>query len=212
MTGLATYRHEATGPGANARETVRRCIVGGEVLPPEALIRFVVGPDGDIVPDILGKLPGRGLWVRADRDTLAAALARGRFAKAARQPVAVAADLPDRVEALLTKRCIDLIALARRAGEAVTGYAKVRIWLLEGRAAVLLEAADGADGGRRKLVALAPELPTIGSLRAVELGRAFGRERAVHAAIAAGGLAERLRMEAVRLARVRLEGREWGEE
>lgn len=220
MTDGATYAGEMPVAGKPdggetvlaADETRRRCIVSGEVMPREAMIRFVVGPDAVIVPDLLGKLPGRGLWVRADRSSLAAAIGRGRFAKAARQGVTAPADLPDRVEALLTKRCVDLIALARRAGEAVSGYEKVRAWLSDGRAAVLLEAADGADTGRQKLLALAPGLPVVGSLGAAEIGRAFGRDRAVHAALAAGGLAARLRTEAVRLAGFRPDGGEWGDE
>lgn len=214
MTNMATYVDEPTGLAAppGAGDTVRRCVVSGEVMPREAMIRFVVGPDGAIVPDILGKLPGRGLWVRADRETLAAAAARGRFAKAARQAVSATPDLPDRVEALLTKRCVDLIALARRAGEAVAGYEKVRAWLREGRAAMLVEAADGADDGRSKLTALAPGVPIVGCLYAAELGRAFGRERTVHVALAVGGLMERLRMEATRLGGFRPVGGEWGDE
>ena len=210
MTIMATYESEDPARSAPACGNGRRCIVSGDVLPRESMIRFVVGPDNSVVPDILGKLPGRGLWVRANRGSLATAVAKGRFAYAARQRVIAPEDIADRVGVLLTKRCIDLIALARRAGEAVAGYEKVGAWLRERHVALLVEAADGADGGRNKILSRAAGVPVVDCLVAAELGQAFGRERAVHAAIAAGALADRLRMEASRLGGFRPTDGEWG--
>jgi len=181
---------------------LRRCVVTREVLPKAALIRFVVGPDGAIVPDVGEQLPGRGLWVKAAADALAAA-AKGQFAKAARRPVTVAPDLAARTEVLLTQRCLDIVGLARRAGQAVAGFEKVREALAHGRAAVLLAAADGAADGRAKLQALGRDLPLVELFSVAELSAALGRENVVHAALGPGRLAERLVVESGRLAGVR---------
>ena len=114
-------------------------------------MRFVVGPNGEVVPDVLGKLPGRGLWVRSSAQDISTAIAKGKFVRAARRPVIVTDGLVEQVERLLTKRCIDLIALARRAGEAVAGYEKVRLRLRGRTDAVVVIAFDGADGSREKM-------------------------------------------------------------
>jgi uncharacterized protein len=179
---------------------LRSCLVSGESRDKSLLLRFVVGPEGDIVPDIEGRLPGRGLWLLPRRDIVAAALAKRLFARAARKHVAVSPGLADRVEDLLARRCVDLIGLARRAGQAVTGFAKVEAALDKGEAAVLVEAAEGAAGGRGKLKRLAPGLPVIDALTSAELGRAFAREMAVHACLSRGGLAKKLLAESARLA------------
>jgi len=184
---------------------LRRCIATREVLPKESLLRFVVGPASDVVPDVAGKLPGRGLWVKAERAALTHAAAKNLFAKAARQSVAVPDDLVDRTAALLAQRCLDLIGLARRAGQAVCGFEKVRDALRQDRAGVVLAAADGADDGRGKLKALAGERTVVALFTAAELSAAFGRENVVHAALAPGRLAERLIAESARLAGLRAE-------
>jgi predicted RNA-binding protein YlxR (DUF448 family) len=163
------------------------------------MLRFVVAPDGDLVPDVDGGLPGRGLWLSADRDMLNTACAGNLFAKAARTRVRVPADLADRVEGLLLRRCLDLIGLARRAGQAVAGFEKVRARLSAGRAGVLLAAVDGAAGGRARVRARAPNVPVLEVFEAVELGAAMGRERAVHVVVGPGGLAESLLRQAARL-------------
>lgn len=181
----------------------RRCIVTGESGPRGGLIRFVVGPEGDVVPDIAGKLPGRGIWVSAERGALETAVRKRLFARAARAPVTAAADLPEQVEAALVRRMVETIALARKAGEAVAGYEKVREWLARGEASALVQAADGSERGRTKL--RPPDGPGahVTCLSGRELGMAFGRENVVHAALAAGGLCRRVVEEAARLARLR---------
>jgi hypothetical protein len=183
----------------------RRCIVTGKVLPVEQLIRFVVGPDGVVVPDIEARLPGRGLWLSAGRDMVNTAVAKNLFAKAFRRKVTVPVDLAERIAGLLTRRCLERIGLARRAGQAMTGYEKVRSELKAGRGAVLLAAADGAADGREKIRALAPSLPLVAVLRSDELGAAFGRSHAVHAVLTAGRLADSLKIDAARLAGMRPE-------
>lgn len=179
---------------------LRRCIVTGAVGPKEQMIRFVVGPDRQLVPDIEGRLPGRGMWLSARRDVVNTAVAKASFAKAARQKLEVPADLADRLETLLRKRCLDLVGLARRAGQALSGYDKVRAELKSGRGALLLAASDGAEDGVSKIGALAPALPVVRGLSASELGAAFGRDHTVHGVLLRGRLASLLLTESARLA------------
>ena len=105
---------------------IRRCIVTRTSLPTSRLVRFVVAPDRTIVPDVAEKLPGRGLWLRAERDIIDQACSVDLFAQATGGEVLQPSDLSDRLEKLLAARCFDLIGLARRAGQAVSGYEKVR--------------------------------------------------------------------------------------
>jgi predicted RNA-binding protein YlxR (DUF448 family) len=181
----------------------RRCIVTGESQPKAGLVRFALGPDSQVVPDVLGRLPGRGFYVVADRDAIAKAATKGLFARAARQPVTVPEGLVDLVEAQVARRVIDLISMARKAGDAVMGYEKVKDWLTKGQAEILVQASDGSERGKSKLHP--PEGPEtfIGCLTARELGLSFGREHAIHGALAAGGLTERVVVEAARLAGLR---------
>jgi predicted RNA-binding protein YlxR (DUF448 family) len=169
----------------------RRCIATGEVQPKHGLIRFVIGPDGQVAPDLGEKLPGRGIWVAADRAALELAVRKNLFSRAAKQPVTVPPDLIDRVEAGLVRRLTDLIALSRKAGEAVAGFEKVKDWLATRQVKVLLQATDGSERGKSKLWT-----PTgaryFSVLTARELGLAFGRQSVIHGALAAGGLAPRV--------------------
>lgn len=189
----AADAEEETGP-------LRRCIVTGERRAKETMIRFVVGPDGALVPDVGSALPGRGLWLTAQRDILATALKKRAFDRAARRTVAVPSDLATLIETLLAVRCRDGIGLARRAGKAVAGFEKVKEALRAGPAGVLLTASDGAAGGRQKLAGLARGVPEAMALTAAELGAAFGRDHTVHAVVAPGPLAVRLRTDMTRLA------------
>ncbi len=181
----------------------RRCIVTGEVQPKGGLIRFVVGPGSLIVPDIEGKLPGRGIYVSPDRAVLEQAVKRRLFARAAKAPVTLPDDLGDLLHGLLTRRVIELLALARKAGQAVGGYEKVRDWLMSGEARVLVQASDGSERGKSKLRPPPGKGAHVTCLTAGEIGLAFGREHVIHAALAAGGLATRVVEEAAKLARLR---------
>lgn len=176
----------------------RRCVVTGEVQPKAGLIRFVLSPDGVVFPDLAAKLPGRGIWVTADRAALEKAATKGLFARAAKAPATVPPGLADLVEAGLAKRVVELISLDRKAGYAVCGYEKVKDWLSDGRAKVLLQASDGSERGKGKL--WTPEGGRwFGCLTANELGQAFGRDSVIHAALAAGGLTKRVVEEAAKL-------------
>ena len=177
----------------------RRCIVTRAVRPREELLRFVVGPDDRVVPDPAAVLPGRGLWLSPRREVLERAIAKNAFARAAKGPARADAALLDQIPDLLLRRCLSLIGLARRAGQAVAGFEKAADALRRGRAGLLLEACDAAANGRGKLAALARDLPVVGIFTRAELGEAFGRDFIVHAAVG-GSFAERLRTEAARLA------------
>ena len=180
-------------------ERLRKCIVTGDVKPISSLLRFVIGPEGGLVPDLGGKLPGRGIWVTSARTTLEHAMAKRLFARAARRPVAVEPNLADALESLLARRCLDLLGLARRAGGLVTGFEKVKAMLRDGRAAILIEASDAARHGRAKLCRLADEATVIEIFAVAELSLALGHENVVHAALAPGRLADRLLAECRRL-------------
>jgi predicted RNA-binding protein YlxR (DUF448 family) len=181
----------------------RRCIVTGESQPKAGLLRFGLGPDAQVVSDVLGRLPGRGFYVVADRAALEKAVTKGLFARAARQPVVVPEGLIDDVEAQLARRVVDLISLSRKAGKAVAGYEKVKDWLVKDQARILIQASDGSERGKTKLRAPDGDETFIGCLTAREMGLAFGREHAIHGALASGGLTERVVEEAARLAGLR---------
>lgn len=185
------------GRSKDRTEPERRCIVTGEVQPRGGLIRFVSSPDNVIVPDVLEKLPGRGMWVSADRGALSRATA-AQFSRAAKARVTVPDDLVDEIERQLARRVIDLIALARKAGLAVVGFEKVKGWLADRPVRVLLQASDGSVRGKSKL--WTPEgARYFDCLTSVELGMAFGRESVIHGALATGGLSDRVVEEAARL-------------
>lgn len=177
----------------------RRCITGRASRPRGGLIRFVAGPDDMVVPDLAERLPGRGIWVSAERAALETAVRRNLFARAAKRAVRVDPGLADAVEQALARRVVDLIALARKAGEAVAGREKTLEALRRGRAVLLLQAADGSARERAGLRPPQGEDSRIDWLSAGELGMAFGRDRVIHAALTAGGLAGKVRAEALRL-------------
>lgn len=178
----------------------RRCIATGAVSDRSRMLRFVVSPDGELVPDVAANLPGRGLWLTPRRDIVERAVATRRFGRAARQPVSIPSRLADRIEVLLAQRCCDAIGLARRAGVVVAGFEKVCDAIRAGEAALLLSALDGAAGGRAKVRALGRDLPLVRVLTAAEMGAVFGRDHVVHAAFGGGRLCRRLLADAEKLA------------
>ncbi|MFD1882684.1 RNA-binding protein [Paracoccus pacificus] len=182
--------------------TERRCIVTAEVQPKAGLVRFILGPEGQIVPDLAEKLPGRGIWVTADRALIEKAAAKGLFSRAARGPAPAPAGLADLVEEALARKVIELLSLARKAGDAVAGFEKVKGWLADGKAKVLLQASDGSERGKGKLWT-PPGGRWFGCLTASEMGLAFGRDHVIHSALAPGGLTEKLIRDASRLAGLR---------
>ncbi len=163
------------------------------------LLRFVVGPDRVVVPDLANRLPGRGIWLSARRDVLETARTKGAFARAAKASVQVPPDLVAAVEAGLRRRFADTLGLARRAGQAVCGYQKAREWVQGRRAGLVVQASDGSPDERERLRSGAGELPVADPLDAEALGAVFGRDRVVHVAVARGRLAGLLLIETRRL-------------
>jgi len=193
-------------PADDEKGPLRRCIVGHAVQPKDGMIRFVIAPDGEVVPDLEETLPGRGLWVTADRAVLAKAMGKSVFAKAARRAVRVPPDLAERLERLLERRCLNGLGLARRAGHVLAGYEKVREALKVNQVgrggpppALLVEAADGSLDQRGKVTALAPSLPVIDLFASAEMAAALGRDHVVHAVVARGRLAKGLVRDVARL-------------
>jgi hypothetical protein len=192
-------------PSLEDRE--RRDIVSGEVMAEEALIRFVAGPDGAVVPDLARKLPGRGLWVRATREAVEQAAKKGGFSRAAKTKLVAAPDLAGQVERLLKARLLAGLGLARRAGDLILGFEKAAAAVTAGKVALLIEAADGADDGRRKMLQAsrraavaglhAPRL--IGVFESEELGLALGLGNVIHLAFLAGRGADRWTQDVERL-------------
>ena len=195
------------GEGAVEREgnedergPLRRCLVTRESLPREHMLRFVLGPDRTVVPDLLAKLPGRGMWLSPRADVIEAAVKKGAFARAARGPVIVPQGLVTLVHEGLARRVIDLLGLARRAGQAIAGFEKAREMVVRGKAGLVIQATDGSADECRRLLSGAPELPAVRPLSAARLGTAVGRDPVVHVAVLPGRLAERIEADSTRLA------------
>jgi predicted RNA-binding protein YlxR (DUF448 family) len=167
--------------------------------PKERMIRFVLAPNGQVVADLAARLPGRGMWLSAEADVIERASKRGAFAKATRGAAQVPSDLRERIEDGLRGRIGDLLGFARRAGQAVCGWQAVREWLQAGRVGLVVQAADGSASERARLIGARP-VPVVAPLSAARLGALFGREHAVHVAIAPGRLADSIAAEAARLA------------
>jgi len=200
-TAMANEADAVAEGEALASPTLRRCIVTRQALEKPAMVRFVVDPEGRVVPDLKERLPGRGLWVTAERAVLEQAMAKNAFAKAARQSVRVDRDLAGRVAALARREVAELLGLARKSGQLVAGFEKVEAALRSGKVRVLVAASDGAADGRGKLARLAGSgVEICAPLTAAELAQALGREHAVHAAIKAGGIAEKTIIASRRLA------------
>jgi uncharacterized protein len=180
----------------------RRDLVSHEVMDESRLIRFVAGPDGQVVPDLGRKLPGRGLWVEASRASVEAAVKKNGFTRAAKTKLTAPADLADVVERLLFRRCLDQLGLARREGVLISGFEKSAANLRAGKVAWVIEAADGSADGRRKILALARHqtAKVCGAFTVDDLSLALGLENAIHAVLLAGGRADRWTIEVERLA------------
>jgi len=180
------------GPRSGGLE--RYCVATRTVRPVENLIRFVVGPDGQTVPDLKRKLPGRGVWVTARRDLVAAAVKRGAFPRAFRADVKVAPDLPETVERLMERALLDALGVARKARQVVTGHAQVEAAAEQGVALAVLHAAEaGPEGVRQILAAIrrgsardAANVVVIPVFTSGQLDLALSRPNVVHAALLAG--------------------------
>ena len=198
---IANHDHERDSESKQSgrRQSVRHCLASGERYEKAAMIRFVVDPSGELTPDPAERLPGRGLWLCADRGIVETAMTKRLFAKASRAQVTVPADLVVRLEALLLRRCQERIGMARRAGQAVMGHEKTAAWFKKGKATLIVMASDA--GGS------APEIGFEKVIRSVltgeELGQIFDRDRTVYVAVSDGTISEKLRVDLERLAGLR---------
>ncbi len=176
------------GPAEANKDRARFCIATGEAKPIAEMIRYVVAPDGSIVPDILHRLPGRGAWVTASRAALLIAIERKSFARAFRGKGVAGAELPALVERLLQRTALDAISMANKAGQVVSGFARVKAALGQGGIEILVHASDAGADGIQKLdggkAAGNGEKPAIIRLFTGEqLDLALGRPNVVHAAL-----------------------------
>jgi uncharacterized protein len=177
--------------GHGARERERLCIATRKVRPVTDLIRFVVGPEGEAVPDIKSRLPGRGLWVTATREAIEDAVRRKAFARGFKRDVRLLADLASRTERLLQQAVVDALAVACKAGLVATGFSGAAAALDRGQAVALLHATEASREGIRKFDALIARhpgrsVPVIEFLTAAQLDLALARPNVVHAALLAG--------------------------
>jgi predicted RNA-binding protein YlxR (DUF448 family) len=208
---MAVRMQIAETPKAERRASLRTCVVTRESKPPEELIRFVPAPDGQIVPDAARRLPGRGIWVTAERGAVAEAIKRKAFSRSLKRQVAVPPDLPDMVERLLGKRVMDALSLANKAGVVTTGFTRIEAAIAAGKVAVLLHgqeaAADGVGKLNRRFQAASAQsgkpAQIIQELTVDQLSLALGRSNVVHAALSAGGATANFLNEVGRVARYR---------
>ncbi len=195
--------------GPRARERERLCAATRTVRPVSDLIRFVIGPDGEAVPDVKSKLPGRGIWVTATRDALGEAIKRKAFARGFKREVRLAPDLVTRTERLLERAVLDALAVAGKAGLVAAGFVKSEAALRGEEVVVLLHAAEASSEGIRKLDAALRRRPSgesvvvIGFLTSAQLDLALNRSNVIHAALLAGPASETFLARCRRLERFR---------
>lgn len=197
---MAATAKQSGGKQASGGQT-RRCLATGVLQPRDVLLRFALTPDGELVPDIASKLPGRGLWITPKRSVLAAACRKNLFSRSAKRPVRLRDDLLDRTADLAQERCLSLLGMARRGGNLLAGFDKVREAMLQERVGVLVQAVDASDDGRGKLMRLAKVkgLPVVECFSRMALDAAIGRENTVHVAVLSGGISDKFMAEIARL-------------
>jgi predicted RNA-binding protein YlxR (DUF448 family) len=182
----------------------RSCVVSRAVKSPDDLIRFVVGPDGMLTPDLRRKLPGRGVWTSLSAKIVAEAVKRKAFERSLKAKITVPDDLVAMIDALMLRDALQALAMANKAGLVSSGFAKVEAVIGSGKCAAVIEASDGADDGRRKIGQAmrraeiaretnglkARKTPVVAIFAAADLELALGRAHVIHAALAPGPAAE----------------------
>jgi uncharacterized protein len=199
------------GATSVAQETERSCALTRDLKPVSAMIRFVVGPAGEAVPDIKRKLPGRGIWITATRSAIEEAIKRNVFARGFKRDVRVAKDLAAQTERLLESAALDALAMAGKAGCVISGFAKVEATLDRDNVEALIHASDAAADGKRKLDGALHrknsdkprEIAVIGAFTGAQLDLALNRSNVVHAALLAGPGATTFLARVLRLERFR---------
>ena len=203
MEVISDAMEHSTPRGSQSSDGFRTCIASGQRKLRDQMLRFVIGPDSSAVPDLDEILPGRGLWLSAERNALHVACTKNLFAKRVRYPVRLTMDLAQRVDGLLADRCVALLQLARRSGVLSAGSDEVRRRLSMGGKGVLVLAADGAPKSLAKIINFAGDVTIWAPLSSDELGAVLGRIRLVSVFVDKGGLADRLARDLSRLSGLR---------
>lgn len=211
MLAIAQDSELDHGTTSVASGTERTCALTRELKPAAEMIRFVVGLDGEVVPDVKRKLPGRGIWVTATRAAIEDAVKRNVFARGFKRDVRVAHDLAEQTERLIERAVLDALAIAGKAGTVVSGFSKVEAAVGRDDILALIHAADASDDGKRKLAAAlhrnttgkSREIVVIDAFTGAQLDLALNRPNVVHAALLAGPGSETFLARAVRLTRFR---------
>lgn len=178
----------------------RTCIVTREAETPEELIRFVAGPDGQVVPDLKRQLPGRGCWVKIDRSLVDRAVQRKLFARALKRDVKADPELGTLVDRLIAADLVGMMNMARKAGQFVSGATKVDAAVRSGAALAVFHAADAASDGVRKIdqarkawklgTEAEEDIPSFSFFTSAEMDDLMGQNAFIHAAALAGQAGE----------------------
>jgi len=194
---------------------VRTCALTRTEKPVEALVRFALGPDNVLVPDVDARAEGRGVWISLSHEAVAEAVKKKAFARSLKAQVEVPADLADLTRLRLEQRLLSALGMARKAGQFITGATKVKSALQSGEVLALLTATDAAEDGRNKMLGSlralnyarqeagisGPDVPHFELLSSVQMGLALGLENVIHAALTTGAAAQSAVDKANRLAR-----------
>jgi len=194
MLALAQDSELDRGAASVAPGTERTCALTRELKPVAELVRFVVGPAGDAVPDVKRKLPGRGIWLTATSAAIEEAIRHNVFARGFKREVRIAGDLAVQTERLIERSALDALAIAAKAGSVLTGFSKVEAAIGRDNILALIHAAEAADDGKRKLAAALQRNPggelsetlVIEAFTGAQLDLALNRPNVVHAALLAG--------------------------
>jgi uncharacterized protein len=208
---LARIEHDSLdrGPRGGASGSERFCAVTGMVLPVNEMIRFVLGPDGRVVPDLKRRLPGRGVWITGTRDALRSAIARKVFARGFKREVQIAPDLVDATERLIEQAALDALSIAHKAGKVAIGTSKAEAAIAREPVVGILHAAEAAPDGTGNLMAALRrrgdyrDVAVVEAFASAQLGLALGRSNVIHAALLAGPESDTFLARAVRLGRFR---------
>lgn len=172
------------------------------------MIRFVLGPDKVVVPDLRLKLPGRGVWVTARHETIQTACDKGLFARGFKEKVGDCSGLADLVAEQLEKTCLSALSMTRKAGQIVTGFAKVEASIAQKPLIGLIHAADAAEDGQKKLAQVVrrfygreEKVVVIRYFSAEALSTALGLGNVVHAVLLTGSASKTFLQQAVKLER-----------
>ncbi len=182
------------------KETTRKCIVSGEVMDKNHLLRFTVTPEGLVVPDFKKRLPGKGVYVCNKKTLLQKAIKNGLFSKALKIKAKADETLVDIVENLLKKQALDSISLARKAGNLICGMDKVLDVLKKNKVAFLIEAMDAGSDGHQRILNLAKDLEVFNLFKVEELDKELAKDSTVHLALIKGDMSNMVREAMVRLA------------